>query len=164
MYIKRALAIYYLIYNLKKHSINKNFNLIFVWLLQWQKQFQLFHEFFTIQLVVSYLFVHIYFVLITIIFQNNLKSDTKFLYLLPSLQYFSGLRIHTINTPICLSMLITNSNWKSSKIGSYYLNCSMKSRTVTIDTWNGHVFTCTLVVGFEKGSIHTTCNIIMGKI
>ena len=34
MYIKRALAIYYLIYNLKKHSINKNFNLIFVWLLQ----------------------------------------------------------------------------------------------------------------------------------
>lgn len=68
MYIKRALAIYYLIYNLKKHSINKNFNLIFVWLLQWQKQFQLFHEFFTIQLVVSYLFVHIYFVLITIIF------------------------------------------------------------------------------------------------
>ena len=68
MYIKRALAIYYLIYNLKKHSINKNFNLIFVWLLQWQKQFQLLHEFFTIQLVVSYLFVHIYFVLITIIF------------------------------------------------------------------------------------------------
>ena len=70
MYIKRALAIYYLIYNLKKHSINKNFNLIFVWLLQWQKQFQLFHEFFTIQLVVSYLFVHIYF------FWSQLYSKT----------------------------------------------------------------------------------------
>ena len=69
------------------------------------------------------------------------------------MQYFGGLRGHAIDTPICLSVPITNGNRESTKVASNHLDGSVEAGTIAIDTGDRHVFALTSVVGFVQGAV-----------